>query len=195
MLMRFFPQPPKPSYEFVGDVTGSRYSIRIKDGNEWHRCARQPQFFEAFFTETQSCSRIACLMIKPYRNPKFTIFYCHGGTVDIGKVCNSYLTLGERLNCNVFTFDYSGYGASTGEFIEKNLYSDAKTAFRILLEKYELRPENVILYGQSLGGAFAIDLATKHNVAGVVIHSAFMSVLRMAFISTPITPFFDSFPK
>jgi hypothetical protein len=45
---------------------------------------------------------------------RFTILHSHGNAVDLGQMSSFYLGLGSRINCNIFSYDYSGYGASSG---------------------------------------------------------------------------------
>ena len=60
-----------------------------------------------------------------------------------------YIVLsGSNINCNIFSYDYSGYGASSGRPSEKNLYADIEAAWNFLRTKYGVSPENIILYGQ-----------------------------------------------
>ncbi len=53
---------------------------------------------------------------------RFTVLFSHGNAVDLGQMSSFYIGLGSRINCNVFSYDYSGYGASSGKPSEKNLY-------------------------------------------------------------------------
>ena len=46
---------------------------------------------------------------------RFTILHSHGNAVDLGQMSSFYLGLGSRINCNIFSYDYSGYGASSGD--------------------------------------------------------------------------------
>lgn len=62
----------------------------------------------------------------------------------------------------VFSYDYSGYGMSTGKPSEKNLYADVDAAWVALRTKYGISPENVILYGQSIGTVPTVDLASRY---------------------------------
>lgn len=71
------------------------------------------------------------------------------------------LHLGSRINCNIFSYDYSGYGASSGKPSEKNLYADIDAAWNFLRTKYGISPENIILYGQSIGTVPTVDLASR----------------------------------
>ncbi len=118
----------------------------------------------------------------------------HGNAVDIGQMSSFFYTLGSRLGCNILAYDYSGYGASTGRATEKNLYADIEAAWNALISKYGTSPSSIILYGQSIGTAPTVDLAARHQCAGVVVHSALMSGMRLAF-NTTRSWCFDPFNK
>ena len=133
--------------------------------------------------------------VKNTENPKYTILFTHGNAVDLGQMSSFFVGLGSRINCNIFAFDYSGYGVSTGKPSEKNVYSDAEAAWNVLRTKYNLAPNQIILYGQSIGTVAAVDLATRYDVAGVILHSPLMSGMRVAFPETRRTWFFDPFQK
>ena len=94
-----------------------------------------------------------------------------------------------------FSYDYSGYGASTGKPSEKNLYADIEAAWGALRSRYGVSPENIILYGQSIGTVPTVDLAARYEVGAVILHSALMSGMRVAFPQTSRTWFFDAFPR
>lgn len=61
--------------------------------------------------------------------------------------------------------------------------------------RYGIRPENVIVYGQSIGTVPSVDLASRYESAAVVLHSPLMSGMRVAFPDTKKTYCFDAFPK
>lgn len=106
-----------------------------------------------------------------------------------------YLGLGSRINCNIFSYDYSGYGVSAGKPSEKNLYADIDAAWQALRTRYGISPENIILYGQSIGTVPTVDLASRYEVGAVILHSPLMSGMRVAFPNTKRTWFFDAFPR
>ena len=58
-----------------------------------------------------------------------------------------------------------------------------------------MSPENIILYGQSIGTVPTVDLAARYEVGAVILHSALMSGMRVAFPQTNRTWFFDAFPR
>jgi hypothetical protein len=61
--------------------------------------------------------------------------------------------------------------------------------------RYGIRPENVIIYGQSIGTVPSVDLAARYESAAVILHSPLTSGMRVAFPDTKKTYCFDAFPK
>lgn len=106
-----------------------------------------------------------------------------------------FIGLGQRINCNIFSYDYSGYGMSTGKPTEKNLYADIDAAWHALRTRYGISPENIILYGQSIGTVPTVDFSSRYQVGAVILHSPLMSGMRVAFPATQRTWFFDAFPR
>ena len=92
-------------------------------------------------------------------------------------------------------YDYSGYGVSEGKPSEKNLYADIEAAWHAMRTRLGISPENIILYGQSIGTVPTVDLASKYEVGAVILHSPLMSGMRVAFPQTKRTWFFDAFPR
>lgn len=186
--------PPDPTYSYDDEEDGT-CSLHLTERSEWQYTLRELDAIEVFKIQTSRNNTIACMYVKNTDNPKFTLLFTHGNAVDLGQMSSFFVGLGSRINCNIFAFDYSGYGASTGKASEKNVYADAEAAWRALRERYSLAPHQIILYGQSIGTVAAVDLATRYEVAGVILHSPLMSGMRVAFPDTRRTWFFDPFPK
>jgi hypothetical protein len=92
------------------------------------------------------------------------------------------------LPVKVFIIDYRGYGKSEGRPSENGLYLDARAAWDYLIHKLGISPEHVVIFGKSLGGAVAVDLATRVRSAGLIVQSSFTSVPDMARSILPIFP-------
>ncbi len=92
-----------------------------------------------------------------------------------------------HLGFSVFIFDYRGYGQSGGSFpSEKTVYEDADRVWQYLVEERGFSPEKIMVYGHSLGGAIAIELATKQpQISGLIIEGSFTSMRDMADYSYP----------
>lgn len=99
-------------------------------------------------------------------DPVATIVFCHGNTGSVGNRIALYLQL-RRLAVNLFTFDYRGYGRSSGQPSEKGLFRDVRSACDLVREAQGIPRERTILFGHSLGGAVAIDGALHRPVAGL----------------------------
>ena len=93
-----------------------------------------------------------------------------------------------QVPVKIFIIDYRGYGKSEGSPTEPGLYADARAAWDYLLTERGAHPENVIILGKSLGGAPAIDLATKVQPAGLIVQSSFTSIPAMARTLIPLFP-------
>ena len=91
-----------------------------------------------------------------------------------------HLTMLGRLGVNVMELDYRGYGKSEGSPDEAGVYRDADTAYLYLTATKKFSPKNIYLYGHSLGGAVAVDLASRRECGGLIVESSFTSVPDMA---------------
>ncbi|KAL8528130.1 hypothetical protein ACS0TY_005801 [Phlomoides rotata] len=82
----------------------------------------------------------------------------------------------------MISYDYSGYGQSSGKPSEHNTYSDIEAAFKCLEENYGTKQEDVILYGQSVGSGPTLDLAARlPRLRAVVLHSPILSGVRVMY--------------
>lgn len=78
---------------------------------------------------------------------------------------------------------------------EKKLKSESCVFVAVSFLRYGIRPENVIVYGQSIGTVPSVDLAARYESAAVILHSPLTSGMRVAFPDTKKTYCFDAFPK
>jgi len=108
-----------------------------------------------------------------------TLLWFHGNAENIWDGLGQ-LTFYPRLGINVLAADYRGYGKSEGTPSETGVYSDADAAYDYLTQVRHIPPENIIIYGHSLGGAVAIDLASRRPCGGLIVQSSFTSVRDMA---------------
>lgn len=83
------------------------------------------------------------------------------------------------LGSSVLLMDYRGYGKSGGRPTESRLYEDATVAYQALLAK-KWKPEQIVLLGESLGTAVAVELASRVPCAGVVLEAPFPSMRAVA---------------
>jgi len=99
---------------------------------------------------------------------------CHGNGGNISHRLELYRTL-LGTGPAVFAFDYRGYGASQGRPSEAGTYRDALAACRWLYAK-GYGPGELLLFGESLGGAIASELALHEPATGLVLQGTFTSI-------------------
>jgi hypothetical protein len=100
--------------------------------------------------------------------------YCNGNAGNMSHRLDSAGALLET-GCSVLLFDYRGYGGSDGRPSEEGTYLDAQAAYRWLKQR-GFKPENILVFGESLGGGVACELATRERLGGLMIQSSFKSI-------------------
>jgi fermentation-respiration switch protein FrsA (DUF1100 family) len=115
-----------------------------------------------------------------------TVLFFHGNAGNISHRLDRIQSLKEP-GIRFFLIDYRGYGKSTGKPSEEGLYKDATAAYEYLRE-HRVPPENIYIFGESLGGAVAGELATRVPSAGVILESTFTSLREMASKHYPFIP-------
>jgi len=114
------------------------------------------------------------------QNDAPTVVYFHGNYRNIGNNLEHSQRF-HQLGYNVLLADYRGYGKSTGgEPSEAKVYEDAEAVWQYLLHSRGIKPAQAVIYGHSLGGAIAINLAVHHpEAAGLITESTFTSMRAM----------------
>lgn len=116
-----------------------------------------------------------------------TVLYCHGSSGSMLHRVGVFRTL-RSIRLNIFAFDYRGYGESTGVPSERGLFTDVRAAYDHLVGPMGHSPEEIVLFGHSLGGAVAIDGACERPVAGLVVEASFTNLKDMARALYPQLP-------
>jgi hypothetical protein len=115
----------------------------------------------------------------PAQSARGALLYCHGNGGNVStNLVNARVF--HDLGLSVLLFDYRGYGKSSGRPSEEGTYRDARAAFSQLTGALGIPPEQIVIYGMSLGGAVAIELAADVPAAGLICEATFTSVLDMA---------------
>ncbi|KAL9258740.1 Alpha/beta hydrolase domain-containing protein [Drosera capensis] len=142
--------------------------------------------------ETKAGNKIVATMWKhPFA--RFTVLYSHGNAADLGQMMELFIELRAHLRVNIMSYDYSGYGASTGKPTELNTYHDIEAVYNCLKSVYGIKQEELILYGQSVGSGPTLHLASRLQwLRGVVLHSAILSGIRVLY-PVKMTFWFDIF--
>jgi pimeloyl-ACP methyl ester carboxylesterase len=116
-----------------------------------------------------------------------TVLFLHGNAGNISHRFDKLAVL-RALGADVLIVDYRGYGRSTGRPDEGGTYRDADAAYEHLTGKRALDPHRLVLYGESLGAAVAVDLAARRPVGGLIMESAFSSAVEVGRELFPFLP-------
>lgn len=118
-----------------------------------------------------------------------TVLYLHGSSRNISFNLESTLHYRE-LGYNLLLVDYRGYGKSTGgKPSEDKVYEDAEAVWQYLISQRGVYPKQTFIYGMSLGGAIALDLAVRHpEAAGLIMEGSFTSMQAMGEIRYEMLP-------
>jgi fermentation-respiration switch protein FrsA (DUF1100 family) len=171
----FFPTSyPDGQWEVGEVVRGSRCTIEdcfyaAEDGTRLHSWWCRPPEPEA-------------------AGPVFLFF--HGNAGNLSHRADFVLELAARIGAEVVVAGYRGYGRSEGKPSEEGLYADARAAWGLITAERGIDPRRVVIFGRSLGGAVAVNLATETPPAGLIVESTFTSIPDIAARHYPFVPRF-----
>jgi pimeloyl-ACP methyl ester carboxylesterase len=121
-----------------------------------------------------------------YRNnPKGLIFYLHGNTRSI-KGWAKYARDFYRYDYDVVLVDYRGFGKSTGERGEQEIFSDLQFVYNSLSTQYG--EQHLIVYGRSLGSGFATKIASDNNQRYLILDSPYYNLVKVVERFLPLLP-------
>jgi uncharacterized protein len=131
---------------------------------------------EVFFETTDGERLHAWFFPARTESPRghLVVLHCHGNAGNISHRLDTAALLLET-GVAVLLFDYRGYGRSTGSPGEEGTYRDADAACRWLMGE-GFAATNIIVFGESLGGGVAADLAAREQVGGLILQSTFTSI-------------------
>ncbi|RZC91053.1 hypothetical protein C5167_028885 [Papaver somniferum] len=177
----FFPPDP-PTYDVFKDGEGKVVFSGVSSDKN----------MEPHLVDTKGGNKIVATFWKhPFA--RFTILYSHGNAADLGQMQELFIELRAHLRVNIMSYDYSGYGASSGKPSEFNTYYDIEAVYNCLKRDYGIKQEDIILYGQSVGSGPTLHLASRlPRLRAVILHSAILSGIRVLY-PVKVTLWFDIF--
>ncbi len=121
-------------------------------------------------------------------NPNdYTILYCHGNAGNVSHRENT-IKMYHNLGFNIFLFDYSGYGESSGKPSAENLELNVVNAWNFLTKQKGIPEKKIIIIGRSLGGFVALSAGEKFNPFALSLESTFSSIKNIAQHQMPLVP-------
>jgi len=154
-----------------------------------------PKIEDCYF-DTSDGLRLHGWFCKPHRKmngafvpvpAEMTLLWFHGNAGNISYRYDMIRAM-VQLPVDVFIIDYRGYGKSEGRPSEQGLYLDARAAWEYLATERNVPANQVIIFGKSLGGVPAVDLAARVEAAGLIVQSSFTSAADMASAVLPFLP-------
>jgi len=112
----------------------------------------------------------------PHPRARAAVLFCHGNGGNITHRAHALHVLNRRVGVSVLMFDYRGYGRSEGKPDEPGILADARAARTWLAARENIRESDIVMMGESLGGAVAVDLAARDGARALVIESTFSSL-------------------
>lgn len=116
-----------------------------------------------------------------------SVLHCHGNAGNMSGRVDDLLAF-HQMGYSVLLFDYRGYGRSEGRPDEQGTYEDAEAARRFLVEEKGESPQRLIIFGRSLGGAVAIELARRHRPAALIVEASFTNLPVIGQRQYPFVP-------
>ena len=151
--------------------------------------------YEDVYITTKDNVKLHAWFIKAGKNPKHfrTLIFFHGNAGNIGSRLPNLHLLINSLSVNILILAYRGYGHSEGKPSEDGLKLDADATLEYLLtERDDIDKERIFVFGRSLGGAVATQLAISkpEGVNGIIVENTFTSLSDMVDALLPfLTPF------
>ena len=142
--------------------------------------------YEAVQFETSDGIRL-CGWFILNEKARAVVLFCHGNAGNISHRLES-IQIFHKLGLSIFIFDYRGFGQSQGTPSEQGTYLDAEAAWRFLVEKKQIDPAKILIFGRSLGGVVATYLAQHHIPKVLIIESTFTSARDVAAKIYPFLP-------
>ncbi|MDP4611285.1 MAG: alpha/beta hydrolase [Opitutales bacterium] len=114
----------------------------------------------------------------PVEGSQHLLLYSHGNGEDLGDIL-AHLEIFQSRGLSVLAYDYPGYGTSTGRASEASVFAAADAVYQYATQKLGYAPEQITLYGRSLGSGPSCWLAERYPVRSLILDGAFSSTFRV----------------
>ena len=124
----------------------------------------------------------------PCERPRAVVLFAHGNGGNLSHRADLLRAFHDRLRVAIMIFDYRGYGRSEGLPDAAGILLDGRAARAWLAERAKIKESQIVMMGESLGGAVAVDLAAADGARGLVLDSTFSSLPEVAAWHYPWLP-------
>jgi len=120
-------------------------------------------------------AKVPCLFL-PFKHARFILLYFHGNAEDLG-LCYSFCSsVRDQFQVHVLAVEYPGYGICPGPCDEAGVLANATAAMNFVTDDLKWPLDGIKILGRSLGTGPAVSLATRFDVAGVILVTPFTSL-------------------
>ena len=113
-------------------------------------------------------------------NSKRTVLLLHGNGIQAKWMDMRIAQLAEQLECDVYCAEYSGFQYSDITPCEENFLADACSAHQAACQAASVQGEDLIVYGTSLGGAAAAEVASVNQSKTIILDRTFDAAVAVA---------------
>jgi fermentation-respiration switch protein FrsA (DUF1100 family) len=124
----------------------------------------------------------------PAENARAVVLFAHGNAGNLSDRTDTLDVLANKLGASVLIFDYRGYGRSAGSPSTEGILADARAARKWLAQRAGIRESQIVLMGESIGGAVVVDLAAKDGARGLILENTFTSLSDVGSYHYPWLP-------
>lgn len=156
-----------------------RQMMYFPDTSKPQRAEWYAQSAEIIAVETQDGLTLEGWYFAPAAPNKPIIIYFHGNGSHIGERVGKTGFLRQE-GYGLLLAGYRGYGGNPGRPTEEGLYKDARAYINGLQSQHGIKTDQIVLYGESLGTAVAVQMATEHSVSSIILEAPFHSALGLA---------------
>ncbi len=151
------------------------FPAKFPEGN-WEPA--EIDFEDCWFSSSDGLRLHGWLLRHP--QPRATLLHLHGNAGNLSFRAPIAEYLREQCSVNVMLMDYRGFGRSEGVPTMQGLLRDARAARTFLAQRLNLKEQEIVLMGESIGGAVAVDLAAEEGARGLVLENTFSSLREVA---------------
>jgi len=126
-----------------------------------------PASVQELYLTTADQEKLQCFFIANSKSGKIAVYF-HGNAGNVYQRLPELASLAQT-GVSVLGVGYRGYGKSTGKPSEKGITEDGRAALRHVTEKMGYRPEQIFVYGRSIGTVVAVSIARRKNLAGIIL--------------------------
>jgi predicted alpha/beta hydrolase family esterase len=204
LVKRFtFNPPDPPRYKIVQKEINNRktkneilFLVKSEIDDKLEYTKLEPKYLNIeFYKIKNNKESLPILIITPKYHISICILYCQGNSGDLGTSLFECYEISFKCNCIIVTFEYPGYGICKNEEIcESEFNRRIKIVYNHIINDLNYKPNEIYLYGFSLGTGIAFDFACRkeYPIAGLILQSPFLSILRTQY-DVKKTYYFDLF--